>query len=119
MNNTIKFIRSDEEIDLNTTEMSCIPSKEKYSEVDLCLNSGVPIQIGEILRKKLLSFEDRIKIGKEVEKRWNSYNQTNEKINSLVHLLIRVEETHPQNILAQSALHSEIKEAIKNIAVSK
>lgn len=59
------------EIDMDKTDMVCIPSKEKYANVDLCFKDGMNIQIGGI-EGRSVSFEDRKKIGYEIEKRWNS-----------------------------------------------
>ena len=61
------------EIDIDEIEMVCVPSKEKYGNVDLCFKDGMNIQIGGI-EGRSLSFKDRQKIGYEIEKRWNAYN---------------------------------------------
>lgn len=54
-------------------EMVCVPSKAKYSEVDLCLRNGMNIQVAEI-NGRSVSFDDRIKLGHEIEKRWNFHS---------------------------------------------
>jgi hypothetical protein len=58
------------EINMDITEMICIPSKPQYQEVDLCLKSGMNIVIGEIVGNSL-SFDEKKKLGYEIAKRWN------------------------------------------------
>ena len=74
MKNTITFNGNyiEGSVDLNEIKMICIPSKPQYKEVNICFKDGMNIQIGEIAGKSV-SFEDRIKIGKEIAKRWNAY----------------------------------------------
>ena len=57
-------------IDMKSAEMVCVPSKEQYAEVDLCLKDGMNFQVAEILGKSL-SFAEKKKLGKEIESRWN------------------------------------------------
>ena len=60
------------ETDLDTAQIICIPSKPRYADVDLCLRdtpNSSSVQIGEI-KASYLMFEERIKIGREIERRW-------------------------------------------------
>lgn len=70
-------------LDLNEVKLSCIPSKPRYNDVDICFIDGMHVEIFDIGRKKALSTEDRILIGEEVVNRWNNYN-------SLLDSLIKV-----------------------------
>ena len=74
-------------------EMVCIPSKDKYSEVDLCLKDGMNIQIAEI-NGKSATFESRKELGYEIEKRWNSYYGM---LNTLIEDIIDAENTWINN----------------------
>lgn len=62
-------------LDMNTTKMVCVPSKPRYAEVDLCLKSdnskGMNLCIGQIV-SDWLTFEEKQKLGYEIEKRWNA-----------------------------------------------
>ena len=64
-------------MNLDNTKMVCIP-KHKYQDVDLCLKSdndkGFNILFAEI-KCTGLSYEEKKKIGYEIERRWNSTNQ--------------------------------------------
>lgn len=80
-NNIIKFRKSafmeHAVMNLDEVEMVCVPSKPKYGEVDLCLQRScnhMNLVIGTV-NEEWLSFEDRIKIGKEIAKRWNNFNK--------------------------------------------
>lgn len=59
---------------LDTTDMVCVPSKPHYNEVDLCLKSdgreGMNVAFCTI-NTKALSFEEKKKLGYEIERRWN------------------------------------------------
>lgn len=58
-------------IDLSITEMVCIPSKPHYAEVDLCLKDNWNHVVAQIVGESL-SFEEKKKLGYEIEKRWNA-----------------------------------------------
>lgn len=63
-------------IQMNTTNMVCVPSKEIYAEVDICLKAdndkGMNLCIGKVVGN-WLSFKEKQKLGYEIEKRWNAY----------------------------------------------
>ena len=59
-------------LDLNTVQMVCVPSKPHYAEVDLCLKDGWSFVVAEVVGNSL-SFEEKKKLGYEIEKRWNAY----------------------------------------------
>jgi uncharacterized small protein (DUF1192 family) len=63
-------------MDMNTTEMVCVPSKEKYAEVDLTLKDGMNFCIGKVVGR-WLSFEEKKKLGYEIERRWNLVTDKN------------------------------------------
>lgn len=65
-----------------TAEMVCIPSKPRYKDVDLCLKDGMNIQVGSIGGKQA-TFESRIALGYEVQKRWNAYSDAVEIIKDI------------------------------------
>ena len=69
------------EMDLDKVKFVCIPSKPQYAAVDLCLTEGensFNIVIGEILNRDL-SFEEKKKLGYEIERRWNSFKAMKEE----------------------------------------
>ena len=72
--NTLKFTgdTAHGELDMDTTKMVCIPSKPHYAVVELCLKDGMNLVIGEVIGS-WLSFEEKTKLGHEIEKRWNAY----------------------------------------------
>lgn len=65
-------------------EMVCVPSKPHYAEVDLCLKSGddgksgMNMVVGQVVGS-WLSFEEKKKLGYEIEKRWNATIQADMK----------------------------------------
>ncbi len=69
-----------ENIDLTKAEFVCIPSKQKYAQVELCIRPEpgyMSFTVGEIDTRRL-SFDDRIKIGKEIESRCKGANMDEE-----------------------------------------
>ena len=69
---TLKFTgeTASGEMDLNVTKMVCVPSKPHYAEVDLCLKDGMNVVIGQVVGS-WLSFDEKKKLGYEIERRWN------------------------------------------------
>jgi hypothetical protein len=74
-------------IDLDLAEMVCVPSKPHYAEVDLCLRSGddgksgMNMVIGEVVGN-WLSFDEKKKLGYEIERRWNAALKNKEESQS-------------------------------------
>ncbi|BCE02959.1 hypothetical protein [Marinicellulosiphila megalodicopiae] len=62
------------EMDLDEAKMVCVPSKPHYGTVDICLkNDGVTGNFCVLdVDCNSLSFEEKQKLGYEVEKRWNA-----------------------------------------------
>ena len=68
-------------IDMDKAEMVCVPSKPKYADVDLCLKSGddgksgMNLVVAQVVGDWLY-FEEKQKLGYEIEKRWNQPQPT-------------------------------------------
>lgn len=74
-------------LDLDDVKMICVPSKPHYAAVDICLKSeGCNISIADI-DNDCLSFEEKKKLGYEIEKRWNSADRVGELEHALAQVL--------------------------------
>lgn len=65
------------EMNLDEVVMVCVPSKEKYSEVDLCfkaVDNSINYCVAQIDCNSL-SFEEKKKLGYKIQDRWNVENQ--------------------------------------------
>lgn len=65
-------------LDMSLTEFVCVPSKPHYAAVDLCLRengtTGPNICVADI-DNNCLSFDEKKKLGFEIEKRWNQHSK--------------------------------------------
>lgn len=78
-------------MDMASTKFVCVPSKPHYAAVDLCLkadgNKGCNIVVAEI-DNNCLSFDEKKKLGYEIEKRWNA----SDRVSKLEHALTQILE---------------------------
>lgn len=81
----------DGDIDTDTQKMSCGGNK-KYGTVALCFDCGMSVGFANIeLYSKPLAieadavWEDAYKLGKEIAKRWNEYNELKALLENLQH----------------------------------
>ena len=72
--------------DLDTTNMICIPAKEKYNEVDICLKSdnetGANVSVC-VIDGLSLPYDQKKILGYEIVRRWNELarlKQENEQL---------------------------------------
>ena len=65
------------EIDLNASQMTSVPTKEQYNEVDLTLTNESTKGLLQIacIDGESLAFEEKVKLGAEIEKRWNEHQE--------------------------------------------
>lgn len=69
------------DLDLNQTEMICVPSKPVYGEVDICIkakNICWNIVVAKI-SNTCLNFEEKQRLGFEIEKRWGESQNLQEQ----------------------------------------
>ncbi|MCG7545366.1 hypothetical protein MHM93_14390 [Pseudoalteromonas sp. MM17-2] len=85
-------------IDMDETEFVCVPSKPHYAAVDLCLrangDAGPNIAIADI-NNNSLPFEQKKKLGHEMEKRWNNQPKLVELLERSINGLEWYRTTHP------------------------
>ena len=82
-------------MDLDKTDFVCVPSP-KYKQVDLCLKDGWNIVIGT-LRNSDLSYEEKEKLGKEIERRWNYFIKQENEIKELKELIRNINGASNEN----------------------
>jgi hypothetical protein len=70
----IEFYKTGHIENLHNLKMSCIPSKPKYGEVDLCffIDGGAPVGLAGV-ETNYLNFANRKILGREIARRWNAY----------------------------------------------
>lgn len=96
-------------LDLVETQMVCVPSKPHYADVDICLRSDNCNIMVAAIDNNCLSFEEKKKLGYEIEKRWNE----GDRIAELEHALTQVLELASRDSEHFGGKRKDIIERIK------
>lgn len=78
----MKFEFVEGTFDMNTDKLVCV-SRDKYKDVHLCFKSNMNVVFAKIklydsglYKDKKEIFEDAVRLGKEIVKRWNLQSET-------------------------------------------
>jgi len=76
------------DMNLDTAILVCVPSKERYNEVDICIASdenSTNLRVGDC-DSTWLPWDDRKKLGYEIARRWNIIPNIGSAVKSIVKL---------------------------------
>lgn len=95
-----------------TTKMVCVPSKEHHNTVYLCLKDGFNVAVSEI-STDWLNFENKKKLGYEIQNRWNSHPTFKDLITRSLVRLSAIKEQSPDSFSeSDNNLISELQAAV-------
>ena len=108
-------------LDLDSAEMVCVPAKKHYNAVDLCfLNKPSSMNISVLaIDCDWLDYENKRKLGYEVERRWNAADRTQELEHALTQVLELSQRDSEHFGGKRNDISERVKETLKKCANKK